>query len=91
MDVALTTTGTHMTKRVQEACLPHLSWVKFSVDAGNPQDYARIHRVQPDKYRLFLSNLEECARFKRESGLYVTLGTQFLILPGNIRGVKEAI
>jgi len=81
LDVALTTNGVGFTQKLQEQCLPHLSWVKFSIDAGTPEMYSKIHRVPKKHFSILMENISNSSKLKREKNLPVTLGTQFLMIP----------
>jgi radical SAM protein with 4Fe4S-binding SPASM domain len=91
LDVAITTNGTSFNAEKRKACLPYLSWVKFSVDAGTPRAYAEIHRVPERKYAVLLENIRESATYKRKHGLRVTIGTQFLMVPAAMPTIETAV
>lgn len=46
--VAITTNGVLFNREEAEECLPYLSWIRFSVDAGDPEVYARVHRIKQE-------------------------------------------
>lgn len=81
LDVALTTNGIGFNKKLQERCLPYLSWVKFSIDAGTPKTYSIIHRAPEKHFEILLKNIYDSSEFKRKNKLDVTIGTQFLMIP----------
>jgi radical SAM protein with 4Fe4S-binding SPASM domain len=64
---------------LQEQALPYLSWVKFSVDAGTPETYRRIHRVSEKQFEVLMKNIYDSVQLKKQRGLDVTIGTQFLM------------
>jgi len=39
MDISITTNGVPLTPEKIQQCLPHLSWIRFSVDSGTPENY----------------------------------------------------
>ena len=82
LDIALTTNGTLFNKEIQEQCLPHLSWIKFSVDAGTPETYSKIHGVPKEHFDSLLKNISDSIELKRKNGLNVTIGIQFLMVRG---------
>ena len=84
LDVALTTNGVRFNKEQQEMCLPHLSWVKFSVDAGTSKTYSKVHGTGERNFNTLLDNISSSIRLKREQRLDVTIGTQYLMLPQNM-------
>jgi len=91
MDVALTTNGIKFNRELQESCLPYLSWVKFSVDAGNADIYSDVHGTKKQDFDKLIYNIQESVEYKRKNNLQVTIGTQFLIMPQNIKTGKKAV
>jgi radical SAM protein with 4Fe4S-binding SPASM domain len=89
MDVSITTNGVLFDKEKMEACLPYLSWIKFSVDAGNEKQYANIHRTPEKNFDVLIQNIKHAVEFKRKNNLEATIGTQFLMIPESIAGAKE--
>lgn len=90
MDVAITTNGSTFNQTKRESCLPYLSWIKFSIDAGNPENYAEVHGVNKKKFDILIKNIADSVAFKKENNLEVTIGTQFLIMPQSIDSVEDA-
>jgi cyclic pyranopterin phosphate synthase len=84
LDVALTTNGSLFDKKLQEGCLPYLSWVKFSVDSGTQTTYEKIHGVSRKNFDKLIDNIDSSVRLKNEKNLNVTIGTQYLIIPQSI-------
>ncbi|RQW81263.1 MAG: radical SAM protein [Geobacter sp.] len=91
MDVALSTNGTLGNYELWKTILAHLSWIRFSVDAGTPEVYSRVHRVHRDVFAQTLSSIEEAVMIKKKYALSVTMGVQFLILQDNIRDIENAL
>jgi len=83
MDVSITTNGIPFTKEKIEKILPHLSWIRFSIDSGSPENYALIHGTTSGDFNLLINNLRECVILKKEKNLDVTIGVQFLVIPDN--------
>ncbi|MBT3628188.1 MAG: radical SAM protein [Rhodospirillaceae bacterium] len=76
LDQALNTNGSALTGDVIEQILPHMSWVRFSVNGVNEADYAFNHRTSPSQFKLVIDNIKAAAEFKGRHGLPVTLGIQ---------------
>lgn len=91
IDVAITTNGVLFDKELQQQCLPYLSWIKFSVDAGTPDSYAIAHGINKREFGKLIRNIEESADYKRKNNLLVTIGTQFLMMPQSIDTGEEAV
>jgi GTP 3',8-cyclase len=83
IDISITTNGVPLTKEKISKILPHLSWIRFSIDSGSPENYSKIHETSSEDFEKLLENLRECVRLKRELGLNVVIGTQFLMIPHN--------
>jgi radical SAM protein with 4Fe4S-binding SPASM domain len=83
IDVALTTNGINFNKQLQEQCLPYLSWVKFSTDAGYAKTYSEIHNTSENSFEKLLENIAQSVQFKKKNNLSVSIGTQFLMIPKN--------
>lgn len=75
-DQALNTNATALTEQPMQAILPHLEWMRVSVNGVNAEDYARVHKCPPAHFDLVLSNIERAAAFKKEHGLKVVIGVQ---------------
>jgi len=88
IDVAITTNGVKLVPRLAEQILPHMSWIKVSIDAGTAEHYASIHGAAPDDFRKVFSNLEAAAKLISDNGWSCALGTQALLLPENADGLE---
>lgn len=84
LDTALTTNGVLFDKEKQKKCLPNLSWVKFSVDAGTPETYSKVHGTNEKNFEILMENISSSVKFKEENNLDVTIGTQYVMIPQSI-------
>jgi len=91
IDVSITTNGTTGTLELWEEILPHLAWIKFSVDAGTPKTYAKVHNVPAAIFDKTLDSIQNAIKVKNDNHLNVTIGVQFLVIEENLRDVSEAI
>ena len=67
-----------------EKVLPKLTWVRFTVAAGTPSEYARIMYRGPSHTEVFdraMSNISYAVDLKRRVGLPATLGIQMVLTP----------
>jgi radical SAM protein with 4Fe4S-binding SPASM domain len=83
MDVSMTTNGTIRDPRLWKDILPHLTWARFSVDAGSAKVYDKVHNAGPEAFHKTVDSIREAVRTKRRMGLGVTIGVQFLIIDEN--------
>ncbi|GAB1353533.1 hypothetical protein MASR1M12_22690 [Erysipelotrichia bacterium] len=85
--VAVTTNGVPFTPKRAEECLPSLSWIRFSCNAGTPEEYAMIHRTRAGDFERVLSNIRFAAEFKKKHRLNVDIGVQTLLLPQSVGSI----
>jgi len=83
MDVAVTTNGVLFDKKLCDATLPHLSWIKVSITAGNKRTYAKIHQTSSTDFDRVMKNMAYAARLKQRKALKCALGMQIILLPEN--------
>lgn len=91
IDVAITSNGAAGNRPLWEELLPHLSWFRFSVDAGSPSVYARVHGVPEQQFHRTVENIREALQIRKEKGLAVTIGVQYLMIPENLADIERAI
>jgi len=84
LDVSITTNGTQFTQEKIEQCLPYLSWIRFSMDAGISETYAKVHKTNPRDFERVITNIENAVKFRDENKLGATIGVQFLMIPYNL-------
>ena len=84
MDVSITTNGVQFIEEKIQQCLPNLSWIRFSVDSGTPENYALIHGCPKEDFEKLMNNISQVIKLKQEKNLNVTIGVQFLVIPQNI-------
>ncbi len=89
MDVSITTNGVAFTKEKMEQCLPNLSWIRFSINAGSPKTYSLIHRTRLTDFEKVIENIKQAVRFRNENGLKTTISTQLVMLPKNIKEIEK--
>jgi MoaA/NifB/PqqE/SkfB family radical SAM enzyme len=67
-----------------DAILPHMTWIRFTVAAGNPESYANIMYKGPEHTEVFdkaMRNIKYAVDLKKKLGLSVTLGIQMVLMP----------
>ena len=82
--VAMTSNGILFDEKKALECLPYLTWVRFSVDAGTRENYAKIHRTKPGDFDKIVRNIKTAADIKREQNLNANISAQYLMIPENI-------
>lgn len=91
IDVSLTTNGSKGKYELWKDIMPYLSWIRFSVDAGTPAVYARVHNVKESSFDELIRSIGDAIRVKNDYKLDTTVGVQFLLLEENICDVEHAI
>ena len=83
LDVAVTSNGVLFDETKAQSMLPHIKWIKFSINAGNRENYARIHRTKASDFDRVIENLTTAVKVKQKGNLKCTIGMQMLLLPEN--------
>jgi len=91
MDVSLTTNGTLGNYRIWKELLPYLTWIRFSVDAGDAKSYSKVHKVSENAFKKTIRSIEDAVKVKRDLRLDVTIGVQFLAIEENLKSLGKAI
>lgn len=84
MDVAITTNGALFTEDKIKQILPCLSWIRFSVDSGSSENYAKVHGTIHADFEKVMDNIKKCVDHKNKNSLNATIGVQFLVIPHNM-------
>jgi len=67
-----------------EQVLPFLTWVRFTVAAGTPENYAKHMYKGPEYTEVFdraMKHIRYAVDLKKRNGLKVTLGIQMVLMP----------
>lgn len=89
IDCSFTTNANILPKKFLEEALPHVSWIKASINAGSPETYAKVHRTKEAHFDLAISNLKKMVEARKADNLGVTLGAQILLLPENSHEIRQ--
>jgi wyosine [tRNA(Phe)-imidazoG37] synthetase (radical SAM superfamily) len=91
LDIAITTNGVLLDNKKAEGIIPKLSWIKFSIDAGNENSYYNVHKGQKDDYQKVLDNMSYAVSVRNRTKSKCKLGAQMLILSSNKNEVEDFI
>lgn len=83
IDVAVTTNGVLLNKRLADSILANVTWIKVSINGATKGTYAKIHRSKPEDMDKVIENMAYVAELKRKKGYGCALGMQLLLLPEN--------
>ncbi|CCK81676.1 putative oxidoreductase [Desulfobacula toluolica Tol2] len=81
IDAAVTSNGVLFKKKLAENILSYCSWIKFSINSGTPDTYAKIHGTKSEDFKTVIDNLCYAAEYREKHGIKCTLGVQILLLP----------
>jgi len=83
IDVALSTNGVMFDEEKATEILPHLTWIRVSLNAGSKEGYAYIHGTKSSDFDLVIKNLKRAVRIKKGNKNFCTIEVQFLLIPQN--------
>ena len=89
IDVSFTTNATVLPKGFCDEALPHVSWLKASINAATAETYSKVHRCKPHHFDTAVANLKAMVAARREKGLTCTLGAQILLIPENAHEIRD--
>jgi GTP 3',8-cyclase len=85
LDIALNSNAVMMDPSDIQRILPHLSWVRFSVQGSTPELYGERHGCPPSFFDRALRNITLACETKRRLNLKVSIGMQQVLLAENAR------
>ena len=90
LDISITTNGILLTKERAEKILPNLTWIRFSFNGGDAQNYTKMHGIKNEKeYEKLIDNIKNAVAIKRANNLDVTLGIQTVVLSENVANIEN--
>lgn len=90
LDSSLVTNGQRIPTGLDRSLL-RFSWIRFSIDAGNAESYARVRRISARHFEQTLANASRLIAKRRESGSDTTIGAGFVIWRENWSEIREAV
>lgn len=91
IDVAFTTNGVLLKEKLIEECLGDITWIKVSLNAGDPDTYAAVHQTKREDYYTVFKNIMNAVAWKEANGLKTTLGIQSVVLPENLESMETLV
>lgn len=70
-----------LTRSKSEEVLPHLTYLRVNISAGEPKRYAEIMGVKEEWFHRVVDNIRHMTEIKRRDGLGVTIGLQMVLMP----------
>ncbi len=81
IDMAVGTNGFLLNERKLEEILPHLTYLRINISAGERDRYAEIMGVKPEWFDKICENIKTMVRIKKEKKLKCTIGLQMVLMP----------
>ncbi|MGB0683117.1 MAG: radical SAM protein [Magnetovibrionaceae bacterium] len=81
LSMACGTNGFVLTERKLEEVLPHLTYLRINISAGERDRYAEIMGVKPHWYDRVCQNIRDMVAIKSRDNLDVTIGMQMVLMP----------
>ncbi|OGL73284.1 hypothetical protein A3E39_01220 [Candidatus Uhrbacteria bacterium RIFCSPHIGHO2_12_FULL_60_25] len=83
VDTAITTNAVLLTEKFAERAFQakRLRWVRTSLNAGDRETYAAIHRTKPEDFDTVLRNLENAVKIRERIGARVQILAQIVVVP----------
>jgi len=88
IDTAMTTNASVLPDDFIERALPHMSWIKASVNAGTAETYAKVHQTKASDFNKSLGHLGKMVEARNTHGYTCALGAQTLLLPENAAEIE---
>jgi len=79
--MACGTNGFVLTRSKSEQVLPHLTYLRINISAGERKRYAEIMGVKEEWFDRVVQNIRDMVEIKRRDGLACTLGLQMVLMP----------
>jgi MoaA/NifB/PqqE/SkfB family radical SAM enzyme len=81
LSMACGTNGFVLTKPKLEEILPHMTYLRINISAGERRRYAEIMGVKENWFDRVCRNIRDMVEIKRANGLPVTIGLQMVLMP----------
>ncbi len=81
ISMAVGTNGFVLTKEKLEDVLPHLTYIRINISAGEKKRYAEIMGVKESYFERVVQNIKDMVKIKRKNNLSVTIGLQMVLMP----------
>lgn len=90
LETSLVTNGI-LFRQGWEGILPSMKWVRVSIDAASPDEYARVRRVKPEFYATALGHVAQLAAEIRKQETDCLLGVGYVLTRENWADAYEGI
>lgn len=91
MSVSLSTNGSRYNPEMAYNTLPHLSWIRFSLDSIDDGTYKQLHGVGNNELGNVLRNIDYCCWLKKNKKFDVEIGVQALLMDETALYIKDFV
>ena len=81
LSMATATNGFLLNEEKLERILPHLTYIRFNISAGEAKRYGEIMGCKEKWFDRVVKNIELAVKIKKEKSLNVTIGMQMVFMP----------
>jgi len=81
ISMAVATHGFNTRYEALERILPHLTYLRVNISAGEPKRYGEIMGVSEKHFNQVIQNIRDMVEIKKKNNLKVTIGMQMVLMP----------
>lgn len=81
ISMAVATHGYNTRYEELERILPHLTYLRVNISAGEPKRYGEIMGVNEKHFHQVIQNIKDMVEIKKRNNLDVTIGMQMVLMP----------
>jgi radical SAM protein with 4Fe4S-binding SPASM domain len=89
LDITLSTNGVFLDEKLIPEVVPYIKWIRYSVNGGDAETYARVHRTEKSDFTKLVKNIKHAAKFRDTQKLDVKLIIQFIVYEINWHSLDD--
>lgn len=89
--INLSSNGILLNEAMSNRLLPVVNWIRFSVNGGNPEAYATVHKCDSTEFDILKANLIKAVEIRNEHNFAARLVIQFLVYELNWKSIHDAV
>ncbi|MEO5328727.1 MAG: radical SAM protein [Magnetococcus sp. THC-1_WYH] len=91
LGVSMSSNGIYLTEKKATDILRYLDWIRFSINGGDRDTYAKIHDCDPKDFDRLSNNLINSVRIRHAQNSKVLLAIQFLVYDLNYQSMVSML
>lgn len=88
---AINTNGVLLTEEKIKRIIPHLDWIRISINGADKETYANVHRCKESDYLSVLKNIKHMCKVRDENHLKIVIGIQMVDVNQSIKYIDDFI